>query len=194
MASASRSTLVFSEVPKSIHLLGQAPIITYSSGEYDKAVNEAYHRGVEESRNALEAEIIRVSAEAEAANSGALSKLAERHEQAVSQMRALLPRLVVDATERVVSGIPVDAAFVKAVVNDLLNDVAPGAENVEIQLCPEDAEKVAGFDQELRHKFPTLQLIENKDIAPGDCLVKTRFGVLDGRMASKLKAVEGLLS
>jgi len=194
MASASRSTLVFSQVPKSIHLLGQAPVITYSSGEYDRAVNEAYHRGVEESRNALEAEIIRVSAEAEAANSGALSRLAERHEQAVSQMRALLPRLVVDATERVVSGIPVDATFVKAVVNDLLNDVAPGAENVEIQLCPEDAAKVVGFDQELRHKFPTLQLIENKDIASGDCLVKTRFGVLDGRMASKLKAVEGLLS
>lgn len=194
MASASRSTLVFSRPPKSIHLVGKAPIVTYSSEEHERDVNEAYQRGVEESRNALEAEIIRVSAAAEAANHGALSRLAEKHEQAVAQMRALLPRLVVDATARVVAGIPVDANFVKAVVSDLLNDVAPGAENVEIQLCPEDAVKVAGFDQELRHKFPTLRLVENSDIAPGDCLVKTRFGVLDGRMSSKLKAVEGLLS
>jgi flagellar assembly protein FliH len=194
MASASRSTLVFSQPPKSIHLVGRAPVITYSSDEHETALRAAYERGVDESRRALEAEIIRVSAEAEAANNGALSRLAERHEQAVAQMRALLPRLVVDATARVVAGITVDAGFVKGVVNDLLNDVAPGAENVEIQLCPEDAAKVAGFDQELRHKFPTLRLIENNEISPGDCLVKTRFGVLDGRMSSKLKAVEGLLS
>jgi flagellar assembly protein FliH len=109
-------------------------------------------------------------------------------------MRSLLPQLVTEATARVVAGLPVDAVFVRNVVDDLLNDVAPGAENVEVQLCAEDVAKVSGFDQELRHKFPTLRVVENKDIKPGDCLVKTRFGVLDGRISSKLKAVEGLLT
>ncbi len=194
MSQAARSTLVFSCPPKSIHLVGQAPVVTYTSAQLDQAVQEAYKSGGEDARRATEAELAKARTDASGVINGALSKVVERHTESLAQMRALLPRLVSEATARVIAGIPVDSAFVRSVVNDLLEDVAPGAENVEIQLCAADEAKVAGFDKELRHKFPTLRLVENNDLAPGDCLVKTRFGVLDGRMSSKLKAVEGLLS
>jgi len=194
MSAAARSTLVFSQPPRSIHLVGQAPVVTYTSEEFDKAVKEAYEKGAEETRKSLEAESEKSREGVKFAAEGALSKLAERHSEALSMMRSLVPNLVTEATARVVAGLPVDAEFVRRVVDDLLNDVAPGAENVEVQLCAEDVAKVAGFDQELRHKFPTLRVVENRDIKPGDCLVKTRFGVLDGRISSKMKAVESLLT
>jgi flagellar assembly protein FliH len=142
----------------------------------------------------LEAQLEKSGQQAKMVSEGAFSKVVERHTEALAMMRSLVPSLVTEATARVVAGLPVDAAFVRRVVDDLLDDVAPGAENVEVQLCAEDVAKVAGFDQELRHKFPTLLVVENKDIKPGDCLVKTRFGVLDGRISSKLKAVESLLT
>lgn len=194
MSAAARSTLVFSQPPRSIHLVGQAPVISHTSDEFDKAVKEAYEKGAVETRKSLEAEIEKSREGVKFAAEGALSKLADRHSEALSMMRSLVPSLVTEATARVVAGLPVDAEFVRRVVDDLLNDVAPGAENVEVQLCAEDVAKVAGFDQELRHKFPTLRVVENKDIKPGDCLVKTRFGVLDGRISSKMKAVENLLT
>jgi flagellar assembly protein FliH len=194
MSAAARSTLVFSQPPRSIHLVGQAPVITYTSEEFDKAVKEAYEKGAEETRKSLETESEKSRDGVKFAAEGALSKLADRHSEALSMMRSLVPNLVTEATARVVAGLPVDAEFVRRVVDDLLNDVAPGAENVEVQLCAEDVAKVAGFDQELRHKFPTLRVVENRDIKPGDCLVKTRFGVLDGRISSKMKAVESLLT
>ncbi len=194
MSAAARSTLVFSQPPRSIHLVGQAPVVTYTSEEFDKAVKEAYEKGAEETRKSLEAESEKSREGVKFAAEGALSKLADRHSEALSMMRSLVPNLVTEATARVVAGLPVDAEFVRRVVDDLLNDVAPGAENVEVQLCAEDVAKVAGFDQELRHKFPTLRVVENRDIKPGDCLVKTRFGVLDGRISSKMKAVESLLT
>lgn len=194
MSAAARSTLVFSQPPRSIHLVGQAPVVTYTSEEFDKAVKEAYEKGAEETRKSLEAESGKSREGVKFAAEGALSKLADRHSEALSMMRSLVPNLVTEATARVVAGLPVDAEFVRRVVDDLLNDVAPGAENVEVQLCAEDVAKVAGFDQELRHKFPTLRVVENRDIKPGDCLVKTRFGVLDGRISSKMKAVESLLT
>ena len=194
MSAAARSTLVFSQPPRSIHLVGQAPVVTYTSEEFDKAVKEAYEKGAEETRKSLEAESEKSREGVKFAAEGALSKLADRHSEALSMMRSLVPNLVAEATARVVAGLPVDAEFVRRVVDDLLNDVAPGAENVEVQLCAEDVAKVAGFDQELRHKFPTLRVVENRDIKPGDCLVKTRFGVLDGRISSKMKAVESLLT
>ena len=90
--------------------------------------------------------------------------------------------------------LPIDGAFVRSVANDLLADITPGSEPVEVQLCPLDLGKVGDFTQELRHKFPMLRLVGNDELSPGDCLVKTRFGVTDGRMSSKLHAIEGLLS
>ena len=194
MSVAARSTLVFSQPPRSIHLVGQAPIVTYTSEEFDQAVREAYEQGAQETRVSLEAQMEKNREQLKVSTEGALSKVVERHSEALSMMRSLVPNLVTEATARVVAGLPVDSVFVRSVVDDLLNDVAPGAENVEVQLCPEDVTKVIGFDQELRHKFPTLRVVENKDIKPGDCLVKTRFGVLDGRISSKLKAVESLLT
>ncbi len=193
MPASAVSTLRFAESPKSIHIAGKAPILTYSSEELDSAMRDAYKRGADEARAQLEKEIKQTRDQAQTVMSGALSKVVDRHSEALGMMRSLVPRLVTEATSRVVARIPVDSAFVHSIVNDLLEDVAPGAENVEVQLCAADAAKVEGFDLELRHKFPTLRLVENKDLSPGDCLVKTRFGVLDGRMTSKLKAVESLL-
>jgi len=194
MSVAARSTLFFSEAPKSVHLTGKAPVLSYSSEELDAAVRNAYEKGARETRAQFERELNQTKEEALVVLNGALSKVVDRHAEAIGMMRSLVPRLVTEATARVVSSIPVDSALVHSVVDDLLADVAPGAENVEVQLCAEDAAKVAGFELELRHKFPSLRLVENKDLSPGDCLVKTRFGVLDGRMNSKLKAVEALLS
>ena len=194
MSAAARSTLFFPQPPRSIHLVGQAPVITHTADEFDRAVKEAYEKGAHETRKSLESQFAKSQDQVKFATEGALSKVVDRHAEALSMMRSLVPNLVTEATARVVAGLPVDAEFVRRVVDDLLNDVAPGAENVEVQLCAEDVAKVAGFDQELRHKFPTLRVVENRDISPGDCLVKTRFGVLDGRMSSKMKAVESLLT
>ena len=194
MSASARSTISFSQPPRSIHLVGNAPVISYTGDEFDRAVSQAHAKGAEESRRALETQIEKSREQAKVALEGAMAKVVDRHAEALSMMRSLVPSLVTEATARVVAGLVVDAEFVRRVVEDLLNDVAPGAENVEVQLCGEDVAKITGFDQELRHKFPTLRVIENKDIKPGDCLVKTRFGVLDGRISSKLKAVEGLLT
>jgi flagellar assembly protein FliH len=194
MLPSARSTLVFSEVPRSIHLVGNRPVVTYTEEQFDEAVHEAFKRGGEEVRRELEPKLLEAKADVKTATQGAFSQLLDRHDESLSQMRVLLPRLIAEATARVVGALPIDAAFVRSVANDLLADVAPGADTVEVQFSPADLAKVDGFDKELRHRFQNLRLVENDELKPGDCLVKTRFGVMDGRMSSKLKSVEGLLS
>jgi flagellar assembly protein FliH len=192
--AVARSTIAFTEPVRFIGLPGQASNLTYTANEVDEAIQGAYLRGIEEAKAASEAELSKLRADAKAVIDGAFSKISERHEYALAQIRALLPKLVSEATARVVAGVEVSGDLVRSVVTDLLGDVTPGADAVEVQLCPADLARVAGFDQELRHKFPNLHLTENRELQPKDCVVKTRFGVLDGRVSSKLKSVEGLLS
>ncbi len=190
----ARSTVAFSVPPRFIGLPSQVAALSYSLKEYDSAVSLARDEGREAAQAEFEAERVKLREHVSAVVDGAFSRIQEKHESALSQMRALLPQLVSEATKRVVAGIAVDASLVKAVVRDLLEEVAPGAEMVEVQLCASDLARVTGFDEELRHKFPSIHLMENRELVPGDCVVRTRFGVIDGRISSKLKAVEGLLS
>lgn len=191
---AARSTIAFSEPLRFIGLPGQPNTLTFTAAELDAAVKGAYERGVSETKAALDAELTKLRADSKALVEGAFSKISERYEIETAQIRALLPRLVSEATSRVIAGVQVDAEIIKSVVKDLLGDVTPGADAVEVQLCPADLARVTGFDQELRHKFPNIHLTENRELQPKDCVVKTRFGVLDGRVSSKLKSLEGLLS
>jgi flagellar assembly protein FliH len=191
---AARSTIAFTEPLRFIGLPGQVNNITYTADQLDEAVHGAYQRGVSEARDAAAAELTKLRTDAKAVINGAFSAVTERHEYALDQIRALLPRLVSEATARVIAGVEVSGELVRSIVNDLLGDVTPGADTVEVQLCPADLARVNGFDQELRHKFPNIHLTENRELQSKDCIVKTRFGVLDGRVASKLKSVEGLLS
>jgi flagellar assembly protein FliH len=191
---AARSIIAFKEPLKFIGLPGQLNTITYTADQLDEAVRGAHQRGFSEAKAAAEAELLKLRADAKAVIDGTFSSISERHEYALDQIRALLPRLVSEATARVIAGVEVSAQLVRSVVNDLLGDVTPGSDTVEVQLCPADLARVIGFDQELRHKFPNVHLTENRELQPMDCIVKTRFGVLDGRVTSKLKSVEGLLS
>jgi flagellar assembly protein FliH len=192
--AVARTTIAFTEPVRFIGLPGQAAALTYTAGEVDEAIHGAYARGLDDAKAASEAELLKLRTDAKAVIDGAFSKVSERHEYALNQIRALLPKLVSEATARVVAGVEVSAELIRGIVNDLLGDVTPGTDAVEVQLNPADLVRVAGFDQELRHKFPNIHLTENRELQSKDCVVKTRFGVLDGRIASKLKSVEGLLS
>jgi flagellar assembly protein FliH len=95
---------------------------------------------------------------------------------------------------RIVGSFEWDDAAIKGVVSDLLAEVAPGSENVEVQLCRVDMARVEQFQNQLRQKFPSLRFAVNDDLVSGDCMVKTKFGMLDGRVATKINAVGGLLT
>ena len=116
---AARSTIAFSEPLRFIGLPGQVNTLTYTSSEVDEAIHGAYERGLEEAKAASEAELIKLRADARAVIDGAFSTITERHEYALSQIRALLPKLVSEATARVIAGVEVNGDLVRSVVSDL---------------------------------------------------------------------------
>jgi flagellar assembly protein FliH len=158
------------------------------------AREEARHEASDAVTQAYDEQIARLKTDVSAIVERILSGVVEKHGEALEQMRGLLPSLVQEAMTRVVSGIQWEENAIRGVVQDLLTEVAPGAENVEVQLCRADLARMEKFQPQMRQKFPTLQFSENDELAPGDCMVRTRFGVLDGRLGTKIRAVAGLLS
>jgi flagellar assembly protein FliH len=60
---------------------------------------------------------------------------------------------------------------------------------VELRLHPQDLALVRGVDAELEQKYPGIKLTAAPELTPGDCVAKSRFGMIDARVLTKLQNV-----
>jgi flagellar assembly protein FliH len=189
-----KASLSFSEPLKLVHLAGEGSVARFSAADLTSAREEARQEASQAVTQAYDAEIAKLKDDVSAVVEKVLKDIVLQHADALEEMRCILPVLVKEAVARIVGSFEWDDAAIKGVVSDLLAEVAPGSENVEVQLCRVDMARVEQFQNQLRQKFPSLRFAVNDDLVSGDCMVKTKFGMLDGRVATKINAVGGLLT
>ena len=177
--------------PKSVFIAGCKPTRTFTEKEYDTAKREAYHAGAEESARLLEKQMLEQRGELVRLQTETFAKLAQQHAALVRQIQEALPSLTVEAAARVLASTTIDRDAVLRIVEDLLGEIAPGPEQLEVQLSPQDLAAIEGHDGRFREKHPEIVFRANAELRPGDCMVRSRFGVIDGRLGTKLRAVEG---
>jgi flagellar assembly protein FliH len=187
-----RAQLPFTEVPLSIHIAGRSPAL-YRPEDLDRVRLETERQVRESLEGELEAQLAQVSQDWKAVQANLFQSISDRFSDALNQMRGLLPQLVVEATARVLGGFELDEKIVRRVVEDLLEEVTPGTEALEVQLCEGDLVKLESVQADLRQRFPGLSFRVNPDLKSGDCVIRTRFGVIDGRLQTKLRGLESLL-
>lgn len=189
-----KASLSFSEPLKLVHLAGQGALARFSADDLTKAREDARQEASQAVTLAYDSEIAKLKDDVSTVVEKVLKDIVQQHADALEEMRCILPVLVKEAVSRIVGSFQWDDAAIKGVVADLLSEVAPGAENVEVQLCRGDMARVEQFQNQFRQKFPSLRFSVNDDLVSGDCMVKTKFGMLDGRIATKINAVGGLLT
>jgi flagellar biosynthesis/type III secretory pathway protein FliH len=52
---------------------------------------------------------------------------------------------------------------------------------------------IESFQAGFRERYPQIEFRADPDLQPGDCVVTSRFGALDGRLATKLRSIDRLL-
>lgn len=177
--------------PKSVFLAGKKPVRMYSEAEFEAMKREAYHAGAEESSRLLERQMLEQRTELVRLQTETLHTLAQQHTALVRQIQEALPHLAIEATARVLADTKIDRDAVLRIVEDMLAEIAPGPEQLEVQLAPIDLEALSGSDERFREKHPAIVFRANAELRAGDCQVRSRFGVIDGRLATKLRALEG---
>ena len=179
--------------PKNLMIAGPRKPVTFTEQEVESAKCDAYRRGSEEATRLLERQMIEQRSEMVALQSRTFATLAEQHTALVQQIHDVVPELVIEGVARVLANTGFDREAIVSIANDLLAEVAPGRDQVELQLAPGDLELIAGYEESFREKHPAILFKANADLRPGDCVVRSRFGMIDGRLATKLRALEGFL-
>lgn len=191
---SSRLAIHFPVPPRTVFVAGTPqPAVTYSQEQFDAACREARQRGIDETTELLERQMLHLRADVLQLQSGTFSKLAAAHAELIAHFKDLLPALVTEAASRVLAATPISRDTVLGIVRELLQGIDPGSPELEVRLCSQDLELIAGNEDDFREKHPALTFRADPELKQGDCIVQSRFGMLDGRVATKLQVCKEAL-
>jgi flagellar assembly protein FliH len=155
--------------------------------EREAACKAAYQQGFEDASAFLNQQLVEQRGEVIRLQQGTFSAIAEQHAAQMDELRGILPELVVEMTRRLLCGLEPDCGRVERTIAEVLAEMVPGVRDVEIALHPSDLELLGHFDPQFGDKYPGLRFIGDATLKVGDCMMRSRFGIVDGRLETKLE-------
>ena len=199
-----------------VNQIGEPPISVDDSNA--KALAE-YNRGKEEASQFYKEEISQLRANFAETQSKLLSKINDNADEVLAKLDDRLPDLVLGLAERVLGQLSLDRDSIEQIVRSMVSEFSGDDEKLEVYLCskdlgllkaiaepekpPENKENEAGFasaiagifdgldgDDALLDGYPNVKFFEDSSLQSGDCQIKSRLGLLDGRISTKLRKIE----
>ncbi len=156
----------------------------------------AYERGRRDAEAALNEQVVRQRAELDQLQKGLLQSLVQAVPQVVKETESALITLALEAAQRIVGGLPIDARLVEGVVLEALRQAEDNTE-ILIQLHPEDLALLRHNDSAVLKGVPDkgpLRFSASGDVTRGGCMVQTRFGLIDARREVKVEQLANTLA
>lgn len=169
-----------------------APGVTnrlFTEAEVTKATQAAYQRGVDHARAAADQQMVELRADVEQVTEGVLQKLSGIDAVLLGQLRDALPGLALEIARRLLAGYEPPAEIVSRLCEEALAELFPERENLELAVSARDADFLAKMNPVWMTRYPGLRIRVEATLQPGDCQVRSRFGLTDARRETKLNAL-----
>ena len=99
-----------------------------------------------------------------------------------------------EIARRLLAGYEPPPEVVSRLCAEALEELFPERENLELVVSPRDAELLEKLRPEWQQRYPGLRVRSDVALTPGDCQVRSRFGLTDARLTTKLSALTHSLS
>jgi len=158
----------------------------YSEAELAARTEEAYRKGVDSARSVVDQKMVEMRVDMEQLSTGVLDKLTTVEAATMQQLREALPALAVDIAKRLLAGYEPPPEMVAKLCHEALEQLFPEREGLELSLCPRDAALLEQVSPNWLARYPALKVKADANLSPGDCQVRSRFGLTDARQETKL--------
>jgi len=163
---------------------------TFSERELAAREEAAYRRGVDAACAQADRQIVELRADMQELGDGVLKKLAAIEPMFEAQLREALPALAVEIARRLLAGYEPPAEVVARLCREALEELSPECGNLELLLSPRDAALLGQVNPQWLAHFPGISIRAEPALAAGDCQVRSRFGLTDARLRTKLTTLE----
>ncbi len=162
----------------------------YTEADLVAARAEGHREGGDDARAFTNQQIVELRAEIQELHTGIVQRLSTAHDQLVAQVRAALPGLAVELGQRLLAGFVPPAELVEKLCREALDQLYPERQGLELVVGPRDAAVLERLLPGWRVHFPDLKVAIDDTLNPGDCLVRSRFGITDARASAKLASLK----
>jgi flagellar assembly protein FliH len=166
----------------------------YTETELAAREEAAYQRGVDAARALADQQMVEFRADIEHLGDGVFRKLSAIEPSLVAQVRDALPPLALDIARRLLAGYEPPAEVVLRICDEALGGIFPERDNLELSVAPRDAALLEKLNPDWFRRYPGLRIRADASLAPGDCQVRSRFGLTDARVQTKLNALHHSLA
>jgi flagellar assembly protein FliH len=162
----------------------------YSESELAARDEANYRRGVDQARALADQQMVELRSDIEQLADGVLKNLSGVEPALTHQLRDALPSLALEISRRLLAGFEPSAEIVSRLCEEALKELFPERDNLELVVSARDAALLEKINPDWLRRYPGLRIRAEATLAPGDCQVRSRFGLTDARMTTKLAALE----
>ena len=163
---------------------------TFNESELADRDAAAYRRGVDAARAQADQQIVELRTDMQHLGDGVFKKLATLEPALLAQLRDALPGLALEIARRLLAGYEPPPEVVSRLCEEALVELFPERENLELSVSPRDAVLLEKLQPAWLAHYPGLRIRSEPTLGAGDCQVRSRFGLTDARLQTKLTALE----
>jgi flagellar assembly protein FliH len=150
---------------------------------------EAYQKGGDAAREFADQQLVEFRRDVQDLQNGLFARLAEVDARITAQLQVSLPALVIELARRLLAGFEPPPERVLALCTEALDQLHPENEGLELLVSAVDAEKLEQVEKGWQSRYPGLRIVIAPSLRPGDCQVRSRFGLTDARLDAKLASL-----
>jgi len=169
----------------SLEYYGESPILPEVA---ETRAKEAHARGKNEAEAFYNSQIAELRQDMSELQAGLFQSLENSIGQLEEVVNTRLPALVIELMRRVCAGYAPPAEAIKAIVEEAVAEASPDGAECEVLLCPQDIEKLK--ENGSLDTFKRIRFTPEASLNAGDCMVQSRFGLVDARQATKIRQIE----
>jgi flagellar assembly protein FliH len=162
---------------------------TLTESEIEAIRAEAYRQGADSARSFGDQQMVEFRHEVQSLQEGIFGKLTSVEEALLGELRAALPVLAGEIARRLFAGFEPAPEIVERLCLEALEEVCPERDNLELVVSPRDAALLENIIPGWGERYPNLRVRSDATLSPGDCQVRSRFGLTDARRATKLASL-----
>ena len=169
-------------------ITGQAR--AYDAREIAALQEQAYREGTDAARAFANQQMVDLRHEVQQLQSQLFTRLAGVEDAIVAQLENALPALAIDLAQRLLAGYQPSTDVVQRHCREVLEALYPERDNLELIVSTQDAALLEKSDPGWSAHYPGLRVTADRNLTPGDCQVRSRFGITDARLSSKMDTLQ----
>ena len=151
---------------------------------------QARREGSEETRHFADSQMVEMRSEVQQLNEGLFECLRQAETMLADQVRAALPGLAMEIGRRLLAGWEPPPETVARICHEALEELFPETAGLELVVSARDAQLLEQLNPGWLTEFAALKITTDVNLQAGDCLVRSRFGVVDSRSRTRLRALQ----